>query len=141
MGLAPPAAQMSVQLGRPTHHTCARTLGDRVKYASRMADRTRLLGTAAGAALALTMVVGAASCAPKRPPSAALEPQNPAAPPEEQIARIGQLWSERTESGVPSDFCLGAGDLLEINVFHWDEMRGLRTRVSSTGMINLPLIG
>jgi polysaccharide export outer membrane protein len=105
------------------------------------AERTRLLRAVVGVVLAATVIVAAASCAPKRPPSAALEMTDPAAPPEEQIARIGELWSTRTDGGVPSDFCLGVGDLLEINVFHWDEMRGLRTRVSSTGMINLPLIG
>ena len=142
MGLAPPAAQMAVQLGRPTHHTCARAAGDRgMNRAPRTADYTRVLRVVAGAVFAATVFVGATGCAPKRPPQAALEPVDPAAPPEEQIARIGELWQTRTDHGVPADFCLGTGDLLEINVFHWDEMRGLRTRVSTTGMINLPLIG
>ena len=142
MGLAPPAAQMSVQLGRPTHHICARAAGDRgMNRAPRTADYTRVLRALGGAVLAATVFVGATGCAPKRPPQAALEPVDPAAPPEEQIARIGELWKTRTDHGVPADFCLGTGDLLEINVFHWDEMRGLRTRVSTTGMINLPLIG
>jgi len=142
MGLAPPAAQMSVQLGRPTHHTCARVAGDRgMNRAPRMADCTRVLRGVGGVMLAAMMLAGVTSCAPKRPPQAALEPVDPAAPPEEQIARIGELWQTRTDHGVPADFCLGTGDLLEINVFHWDEMRGLRTRVSTTGMINLPLIG
>jgi polysaccharide export outer membrane protein len=109
--------------------------------ASRTAEYTRLLRAVGGAVLVATVAVAVASCAPKRPPSAALEPQNPAAPPEEQNARVVQLWNTRTDHGVPSDFCLGVGDLLEINVFHWDEMRGIRTRVSSTGMINLPLLG
>ena len=110
--------------------------------ASRMADGMRVLRVVTGAVFLASTLVGATACAPKRPPSAsAVELQNPAAPPEEQIVRIGELWEQRTDGGVPSDFCLGVGDLLEINVFHWDEMRGLRTRVSSTGMINLPLIG
>jgi polysaccharide export outer membrane protein len=90
---------------------------------------------------ALVLLVQAAGCGPKRPDAASLGASDPAAPPEEQIARIAELWETRTVSGVPTDFCLGPGDLLEISVFHWDEMRGLRTRVSSTGMINLPLIG
>jgi len=90
---------------------------------------------------ALAALAGTYACAPKRPPTASLEPSDPAAPPEEQAARIAALWAERTRDGVARDFCLGPGDLIEINVFHWDEMRGLRTRVSSTGMISLPLIG
>jgi polysaccharide export outer membrane protein len=133
---------MSVKLGRPTHHTCVQAAGDRsLSQARRTADRTRLLYAASGVVFAATLLVLMTGCAPKRPPSAALEPTDPAAPPEEQIARIGELWSTRTDHGVPADFCLGVGDLLEINVFHFEEMRGLRTRVSSTGMINLPLIG
>ncbi len=109
--------------------------------ALRMADLAFALRAFGGVVLAAAMLVAVMGCAPKRPPSAALEPMDPAAPPEEQIARIGTLWSQRTDGGVPADFCLGTGDLLEINVFHWEEMRGIRTRVSSTGMINLPLIG
>jgi polysaccharide export outer membrane protein len=144
MGLAPLAAQMSVNFGRPTLDTCARVAGFRsVSAALRMADLTLVLRAFGGAMLATAMLVAAIGCAPKMPASAkaALEPMDPAAPPEEQIARIGELWTQRTDGGVPSDFCLGTGDLLEINVFHWEEMRGIRTRVSSTGMINLPLIG
>ena len=112
-----------------------------MSHAPRTADRTRLLYAASGVVFAATLLVLATSCAPKRPPTAALEPMDPAAPPEEQFARIGELWTTRTDGGVPTDFCLGVGDLLEINVFHFEEMRGLRTRVSTTGMINLPLIG
>jgi len=142
MGLAPLAAQMSVQFGRPTFDTCARTARARsMSDALRMADVTLVRRAFAALVLAAAMLAAVTGCAPKRPPSAALEPTDPAAPPEEQIARIGSLWSQRTDGGVPADFCLGTGDLLEINVFHWDEMRGIRTRVSTTGMINLPLIG
>jgi len=47
----------------------------------------------------------------------------------------------RSQNGVPLDVCLGPGDLLEITVFHWEEMRGLKARVSSTGYISLPLLG
>src|SRR6185436_5066114 len=123
MGLAPPPRTMSVQLGRPTHHICARVAGDRgMSRATRTADYTRVLRGVGGAMLAAMMLAGVSGCAPKRPPQAALEPMDPAAPPEEQVARIGELWQTRTDHGVPEDFCLGTGDLLEINVFHWDEM-------------------
>lgn len=142
MGLAPPAAQMSVQFGRPTFDTCARAAGIRsMSVALRMADVTSLLRAFGGVVLAAAVLAAAVGCAPKRPPSAALEPADPAAPAEQQLGRIGELWSQRTDGGVATDFCLGTGDLLEINVFHWEEMRGIRTRVSSTGMINLALIG
>jgi polysaccharide export outer membrane protein len=133
---------MSMHFGRPTLGTCARAAGSRsMSAALRTADLTFVMRAVGGVLLAAAMFAAATGCAPKRPPAAGLEPMDPAAPPEEQIARIGELWSRRTDGGVPSDFCLGTGDLLEINVFHWEEMRGIRTRVSSTGMINLPLIG
>jgi polysaccharide biosynthesis/export protein len=142
MGLAPPAAQMSVQIGRPTLDTCARAAGSRsMSAALRMANLGFAPRAFGGVVVLAAMLVAVAGCAPKRPPSVGLEPMDPGAPPEQQIARIGELWSQRTDGGVPTDFCLGTGDLLEINVFHWEEMRGMRTRVSSTGMINLPLIG
>ena len=60
---------------------------------------------------------------------------------EESHARIHDLWSTRTQNGVPNDFCLGPGDLIEITVFHFPEMSGRRARVSSTGFVALPLLG
>lgn len=56
-------------------------------------------------------------------------------------ARVQALWAARTRDGAPVDFCIGPGDLLEITVFHFPEMTGLRTRVSSSGFITLPLLG
>jgi len=56
-------------------------------------------------------------------------------------ARVHALWAERVPDGAGSELCIGAGDLLEITVFHWPEMSGLKARVSGAGMVSLPLLG
>ena len=52
----------------------------------------------------------------------------------EQILASAQMQSD------PSDYLLGAGDLLQINVFEADELNA-KVRVSSRGYVTLPLIG
>ena len=55
--------------------------------------------------------------------------------------RVHALWMERAPQGVRSELCIGPGDLLEVTVFHWLEMTGLKGRVSAAGTVSLPLIG
>jgi polysaccharide export outer membrane protein len=79
---------------------------------------------------------GLVSCAPRRqpaPPDLALRP-----PPVHDQARVAALF--RAREGL-ADYCLGPGDLLAISVYGWDRMRDLQVRVSSTGNINLPMLG
>ena len=52
----------------------------------------------------------------------------------EQILASAQMHSD------PSDYLLGPGDLLEINVFEAEELNA-KVRVSSRGYVTLPLIG
>jgi polysaccharide biosynthesis/export protein len=78
------------------------------------------------------------ACAPRHAPG----PKDPAAA---QVgvrdeARIAALQRARTGPGV-GDYCLGAGDLLTVNVFGWDAMKDQQVRVSSTGAITLPMLG
>lgn len=54
---------------------------------------------------------------------------------------VQAIWRERTSGGVRTEPCLGPGDLLEISVFRWPDIQGLRTRVSPAGTISLPLLG
>ena len=56
-------------------------------------------------------------------------------------ARVHALWAERAPSNVGNELCIGSGDLLEVTVFHWPEMSGLKARVSAAGMVSLPLLG
>ena len=92
---------------------------------------------AAGVFLVATLL--ASGCAAKRTPAGATTPAIAAE--EATPARVHTLWEARTQNGAPRAFCIGPGDLLEINVFHWPEMTGLRTRVSTSGFISLPMLG
>jgi polysaccharide biosynthesis/export protein len=54
---------------------------------------------------------------------------------------VPAIWRERTSGQVRTEPCLGPGDLLEISVFRWPDLQHYRTRVTSTGNIELPLLG
>lgn len=57
-----------------------------------------------------------------------------------QDTRVKGLWAQRGQAGA-TDFCLGAGDLVEVSVPRVPEMQGLRARVSPEGTITLPHVG
>lgn len=79
-------------------------------------------------------------CASRRSPG--LEaPSSIAADDGDNRTQVRALWASRTSNGAPMDFCLGSGDQIEITVFHFPEMSGLRNKVSSSGFISLPLLG
>src|ERR1051326_2344790 len=80
----------------------------------------------------------AAACAPRHVAGPKDQAAAPAGVYDE--ARIAALHRARTGPGV-GDYCLGAGDLLTVNVFGWDAMRDQQVRVSSTGAITLPMLG
>ena len=87
----------------------------------------------------LLLLVACVGCAPRPhagPKDAALsEPVG-----RRDDARVGQLYRART-GGDAADYCLGPGDLLTVNVFGWDAMKDIQTRVSSTGAVPLPMLG
>ena len=55
-------------------------------------------------------------------------------------ARVAELVRARSAPGA-TDYCLGPGDMLTVNVFAWDAMRDQQVRVSQTGSITLPMLG
>src|SRR5581483_11493611 len=83
-------------------------------------------------ALALAALVG---CAPKHGPAPRDLDRASGA---RDDARIAELYKTRTAG---ADYCLGPGDQLTVNVFGWDAMKDLPTRVSPTGSITLPMLG
>ncbi len=89
-----------------------------------------------GALVALAL----AGCAPQH---RAVPP--PAAAGDDAVAtrdarRIAELFRARAGLGG-SDYCLGPGDLLTVDVFAWEAMHDLHVRVSSTGSVSLPMLG
>jgi protein involved in polysaccharide export with SLBB domain len=57
-------------------------------------------------------------------------------------AELSQLWQERT-SAISSnqDYPIGPGDILTISVPQMDELQDRKVRVSTSGTIELPLVG
>ena len=89
------------------------------------------------------MVLG---CATRQLPGSAVSGSLDGGPPPDLDSaairqRVHALWMERAPQGVRSDLCIGPGDLLEVTVFHWPEMTGLKSRVSAAGTVSLSLIG
>jgi polysaccharide export outer membrane protein len=88
---------------------------------------------------ALILLLLAFACAsPPHPSPRDPELAKPIGSPDD--GRLAQLYQART-SGNGADYCLGPGDLLTVNVFGWDAMKDVQTRVSSTGAVALPMIG
>jgi polysaccharide export outer membrane protein len=54
---------------------------------------------------------------------------------------LAHLWRRRTQEGIPLDWPLGSGDILEISVTPVTEVQNYVVRVSGEGAITLPLIG
>ncbi len=60
---------------------------------------------------------------------------------DDEITQINeQILASAQMPADPSDYLLGAGDLLQINVFEAEELNA-KVRVSSRGYVTLPLIG
>ena len=60
---------------------------------------------------------------------------------DDEISQINeQILASAQMSSDPSDYLLGSGDLLQINVFEAEELN-VTVRVSSRGYVTLPLIG
>src|SRR5207253_2617222 len=88
--------------------------------------------------LAPLVLLLAAACAPPHPKPADEAALAPVAARDD--TRLTEVYRQRTGPGG-SDYCLGPGDLLSVNVFAWDAMKDQQVRVSSTGSITLPMLG
>jgi polysaccharide biosynthesis/export protein len=93
-------------------------------------------------AIALTAVVQAAgspasAVQTQAPPAATTKPAEAPAPPEPQTAPPGDAAAAPSPEG---DYEVGAGDVLEINVFGNDDLSRVPT-VQTNGAVSLPLLG
>ena len=55
--------------------------------------------------------------------------------------RLEQLLQERRRENFASDYPIGAGDVIEVNVAGMEEIRNFSQRVTGEGMISLPFVG
>ena len=91
-------------------------------------------------AIALSAVVQAAPASAvqsQAPPAATTKPAEAPAPPEPQTAPPGDAAAAPVTEG---DYEVGAGDVLEINVFGNDDLSRVPT-VQTNGAVSLPLLG
>jgi polysaccharide export outer membrane protein len=95
--------------------------------------------------LLLLLVLPCWACASDSPPQAPIVAgATPASVDEQQVksaARLEELWRERSENGVSSDFPIGPGDVLEIDVSGLVELEDRDVRVAADGTLRLPLLG
>jgi polysaccharide export outer membrane protein len=55
--------------------------------------------------------------------------------------RVQALWRERTQGGAATDFPMGPGDVLDIDVPGLVELEKRQARIAADGTIRLPLLG
>jgi polysaccharide export outer membrane protein len=88
-------------------------------------------------ALAIVLLAGCAT----NPPPVAPAGANASVPRSRSDAeRLRQIAAQRSELKPAATYLIGAGDLLEVNVFDLAEMNR-KVRVGASGFIQLPLIG
>lgn len=95
--------------------------------------------------LSLSILLSCLACASGPPAPAPLVAGAASASVDEQrianAARIQELWRERSQNGVPADFPVGPGDVLEIDVPGLEELDEREVRIAADGTIRLPLLG
>ena len=57
------------------------------------------------------------------------------------LERLTRLWEQRKQERVTSDYPIGPGDVIEINVAGVDEIKNLSERVTGEETISLPFVG
>ena len=57
------------------------------------------------------------------------------------LVRLTRLWERRKQARLASDYALGPGDVIEVNVAGVDEIKYLSERVTAEGTITLPFVG
>jgi polysaccharide biosynthesis/export protein len=57
------------------------------------------------------------------------------------LERLAKLWEQRRQESLASDYPIGPGDVIEINVAGMEEIRNVSERVTGEGTISLPFVG
>ena len=57
------------------------------------------------------------------------------------LARLTRLWEQRRRENLTSDYPLGPGDVIEVNVAGVDEIKYLTERITGEGALVLPFVG
>jgi len=57
------------------------------------------------------------------------------------LERLARLWQQRKHESATSDYPIGPGDVIEINVAGMEEIKNISERVTGEGTISLPFVG
>ena len=61
--------------------------------------------------------------------------------PVRDLHRLAQLWERRRRENFASDYPLGPGDVVEVNVSGVEEFKNLTERITGEGVLVLPFVG
>jgi len=101
-------------------------------------------------AAALSLLLSACATVATAPPGAAVESSKipaletsvaSAAQNNTDVGRLAELWEQRRKENFASDYPLGPGDVIEVNVAGVDEIKNLTERVTGEGTLVLPFVG
>jgi len=57
------------------------------------------------------------------------------------VQRLTAIWEQRQQKGGSSDYPIGPGDVIELNIPGMDEIKNMSERVNGDGTITLPFVG
>ena len=99
-------------------------------------DRSSLMFRTQRHVVAICLYAALSACGSVSTPS-----KEPDRQPVNDISRLDQLWEQRRRENFASDYPLGPGDVVEVNVSGVDEFRNLTERITGEGVLVLPFVG
>ena len=99
-------------------------------------DRSSLMFRTQRHVVAVCLYATLSACGSVSTPS-----KEPDRQPVNDISRLDQLWEQRRRENFASDYPLGPGDVVEVNVSGVDEFRNLTERITGEGVLVLPFVG
>lgn len=129
---------------RPCYCTDCRTVPESAHLSLNIVATSGLL------AAALSLLLSACATVATAPPGAAIESSKipavetsvaSAAQNNTDVGRLAELWEQRRKENFASDYPLGPGDVIEINVAGVEEIKNLTERITGDGTLVLPFVG
>jgi len=120
------------------------------RFSSEPPGRTSGVLTALKSLAGLSLLLSACATVATAPPGAAVESSKipaektslaSAAQNNTDVGRLAELWEQRRKQNFASDYPLGPGDVIEVNVAGVEEIRNLTERITGDGTLVLPFVG
>jgi len=120
------------------------------RFSSEPPGRTSGVLTALKSLAGLSLLLSACATVATAPPGVAVESSKipavetaaaSAAQNNTDVGRLAELWEQRRKENFASDYPLGPGDVIEVNVAGVEEIRNLTERITGDGTLVLPFVG